>query len=390
MTESLTSYRRPIAAHWEGLGPSNRRWPRRWAPLMAIDDDEDDDDEAAAALRKGKRVYGGDFSHGSPHQSPPPPPPTQTLPISQTLNPHQNHFSTPKTSSPSKSAPTHLPNPSHSPLPRKKLPPFSLPNSLPTHVPIPLQFALILTPFPSPAAAAAAEAEFASEKINIEAVLTSIDDFFNKNPFFVAGVTFIWLVVIPLTQEYLKKYKYISAIDAFRKLRDVPEAQLLDIRKKKSVRFMASPSLRILNTVICVLDNFGGDSLKVAELLFKNGFKEAYAIEGGLRGNDGWQAIQEKYLAPSMHVYPRKRKSSTLAQLEMNGNKPDAESNENGQAPASSASANGSSVSTENGYIEPIEAALVAKSAPKRPSSPYPKYHNLKPPSSPTPSKPQS
>ncbi|OAY76271.1 Rhodanese-like domain-containing protein 4A, chloroplastic [Ananas comosus] len=345
--------------------------------------------------------------------------PPKPSPISQTLNPHQNHFSTPKTSSPSKSAPTHLPNPSHSPLPRKKLPPFSLPNSLPTHVPIPLQFALILTPFPSPAAAAAAEAEFASEKINIEAVLTSIDDFFNKNPFFVAGVTFIWLVVIPLTQEYLKKYKYISAIDAFRKLRDVPEAQLLDIRKKKSVRFMASPSLRILgkdvvhvefsegdedgfvkevlknygdpqNTVICVLDNFGGDSLKVAELLFKNGFKEAYAIEGGLRGNDGWQAIQEKYLAPSMHVYPRKRKSSTLAQLEMNGNKPDAESNENGQAPASSASANGSSVSTENGYIEPIEAALVAKSAPKRPSSPYPKYHNLKPPSSPTPSKPQS
>lgn len=56
----------------------------------------------------------------------------------------------------------------------------------------------------------------------------------------------------------------------------------------------------------------------------------------------------------------------------MNGNKPDAESNENGQAPASSASTNGSSASTENGYIEPIEAALEAKSAPKRPSSPYP------------------
>lgn len=27
----------------------------------------------------------------------------------------------------------------------------------------------------------------------------------------------------------------------------------------------------------------------MAELLFKNGFKEAYAIEGGLRGKDGWQ-----------------------------------------------------------------------------------------------------
>lgn len=35
--------------------------------------------------------------------------------------------------------------------------------------------------------------------------------------------------------------------------------------------------------------SFDGNSLKVAELLFKNGFKEAYAIEGGLRGKDGWE-----------------------------------------------------------------------------------------------------
>uniref|UniRef100_A0A6V7QTA8 Rhodanese domain-containing protein n=1 Tax=Ananas comosus var. bracteatus TaxID=296719 RepID=A0A6V7QTA8_ANACO len=268
--------------------------------------------------------------------------PPKPSPISQTLNPHQTTFPPQK--------PHLLPNP---PPPTSPIPLIPLSPAKSSH--------LFLCPFPSP----------------------------------------------PI------------AIDAFRKLRDVREAQLLDIRKKKSVRFMASPNLRILgkdvvhvefsegdedgfvkevlknygdpqNTVICVLDNFGGDSLKVAELLFKNGFKEAYAIEGGLRGNDGWQAIQEKYLPPSMHVYPRKRKSSTSAQLEMNGNKPDAESNENGQAPALSASANGSSVSTENGYIEPIEAALEAKSAPKRPSSPYPKYHDLKPPSSPTPSKPQS
>jgi hypothetical protein len=29
--------------------------------------------------------------------------------------------------------------------------------------------------------------------------------------------------------------------------------------------------------------------LKVAELLFNNDFKEAYAIKGGLRGAEGWQ-----------------------------------------------------------------------------------------------------
>jgi len=28
--------------------------------------------------------------------------------------------------------------------------------------------------------------------------------------------------------------------------------------------------------------------MKVAELLFKNGFKEAYAIRGGVRGEKGW------------------------------------------------------------------------------------------------------
>lgn len=93
----------------------------------------------------------------------------------------------------------------------------------------------------------AAEADQVSQKINIEQILVSIDDFFNRNPFFVSGVTVIWLVVIPLAQEYLKKYKFISALDAFRKLRDLPNAQLLDVRKTRSVKYMASPSLKLLN-----------------------------------------------------------------------------------------------------------------------------------------------
>ncbi|RWW55829.1 hypothetical protein BHE74_00037488 [Ensete ventricosum] len=144
--------------------------------------------------------------------------------------------------------------------------------------------ALLLAAFSSPFPANAADAEQVLQKFNIEQILVSIDDFFNRNPFFVAGVTVIWLVLIPLTQEYLKKYKFISAIDAFRKLRDMPSAQLLDVRKRQSVKFMDSPNLRILsknvvrveysdgneegfidevrrnfedpgNTVICVLDN---------------------------------------------------------------------------------------------------------------------------------------
>ncbi|PIA40179.1 hypothetical protein AQUCO_02500109v1 [Aquilegia coerulea] len=167
-----------------------------------------------------------------------------------------------------------------------------------------------------------------SNKIDLEAILVSIDDFFNRNPFFVSGVTFIWLVVIPLTQEYLRKYKFISAVDAFQKLRNDPNSQLLDIRDKKSLLYLGSPNLKILNkktiqvqflegdqegfvknvlknfkdpgnTTICILDNFDGNSMEVAELLFKNGFKEAYAIRGGLRGKKGWQV----FLSSLLYVY---------------------------------------------------------------------------------------
>ncbi|XP_058205863.1 rhodanese-like domain-containing protein 4A, chloroplastic [Rhododendron vialii] len=190
--------------------------------------------------------------------------------------------------------------------------------------------------------------EEASNRINLESVLIAIDDFNNRNPFFVAGVTFIWLVVIPLTEEYFQKYKFISAIDAFRKLRDDPSTQLLDIRNSKSVRFLGSPNLKIVgkalaqvefregdedgfvkmvlekfpepaNTIICILDNFDGNSMKVAELLFKNGFKEAYAIRGGVRGKKGWQEIQETLLPPSVHIYPKKKVKKMSEQLEMNG-----------------------------------------------------------------------
>ncbi|KAG5252168.1 rhodanese domain-containing protein [Salix suchowensis] len=188
-----------------------------------------------------------------------------------------------------------------------------------------------------------------SEKINLESILVSIDDFFNKNPFFVAGCTFIWLVVIPLAEEYLRKYKFISAIDAFRKLRDNPDAQLLDIRDRRSVVALGSPILKMFNksvvqvefsegdedrfaknvlknfqdpasTTLCILDNFDGDSMRVAELLFKNGFKEAYAIRGGVRGKKGWLEIQETLLPPSIHMKPKKKKKKAkISQLGVNG-----------------------------------------------------------------------
>ncbi|BBH09947.1 Rhodanese/Cell cycle control phosphatase superfamily protein, partial [Prunus dulcis] len=222
--------------------------------------------------------------------------------------------------------------------------------------------------------AALSSTEQVSDRINLEAILVSIDDFFNRNPFFVAGCTFVWLVVIPLVQEYLRKYKFVLVIDAFRKLRDDPNVQLLDIRDEKSLKYLKSPNLKILNKATvqvpfseddedgfcekgfgevwepsrhCPL--FDGISIKVAELLFKNGFKEAYAIKGGVGGTKGWLESQETLLPPSMHIYPKK-KVETSQKTGMNG-----------------------------GVVRAMKTAMVL---------PLLEYPDLKPPSSPTPSKP--
>uniref|UniRef100_A0A0D9YIG4 Rhodanese domain-containing protein n=1 Tax=Oryza glumipatula TaxID=40148 RepID=A0A0D9YIG4_9ORYZ len=273
--------------------------------------------------------------------------------------------------------------------------------------------AAVVASWPLPSLAAEA-----GGKVSLESIVVAIDDFNNRNPFFVAGAVFVWLVAIPLVQEYFKKYKAVSAIDAFRKLRDEPGAQLLDIRRGKSVRFMASPNLRLVeksavqvefdeedeegfvkevlarfpdpaNTVVCVLDNFDGNSMKVAELLFNNGFKEAYAIKGGLRGPEGWQAIQEKYLPPSVHVVPRK-KSKESEDSDVSADGTDDQLEVNGKLLATP---NSSVVNTGNGAEDSTEkpngSTSAIKHASRRPLSPYPNYPDLKPPSSPTPSKPE-
>lgn len=116
-------------------------------------------------------------------------------------------------------------------------------------------------------------AQEVSNKINLEAFVVSIDEFFNKNPFFVAGVTFIWLVVVPVAQEYFRKYKFISCIDAFRKLREEPSYQLLDIRDKKSLDFLKSPNLKILNKSVLQVEFREGEEGGFVKQVLEN-FKE--------------------------------------------------------------------------------------------------------------------
>ncbi|CAO2195524.1 unnamed protein product [Urochloa humidicola] len=331
---------------------------------------------------------------------------------------------------------SHHPNPfkpQRNPRRSQLLPPNAAKNAVPSEIPVPrapkvaiparkpapwrealVPVAAAVASWPLPSLAAEGDG-----KVSLESIAVAIDDFNNRNPFFVAGVAFVWLVVIPLVQEYVfKKYKPVSAIDAFRKLRDVPEAQLLDIRQAKSVRFMAPPNLKLIdksvvqvefdeedekgfvkevlarfpdpaNTVVCVLDNFDGNSLKVAELLIKNGFKEAYAIQGGLRGPEGWQAVQENYLPPSVHVSPRKKKGTKLAHTDVSADRADDMQEGNGEplAPSSITVVNAGNESKDT-YENPNGSTTAAKHATRRPLSPYPNYPDLKPPSSPTPSKP--
>ncbi|XVF21253.1 hypothetical protein REPUB_Repub12eG0074100 [Reevesia pubescens] len=250
-------------------------------------------------------------------------------------------------------------------------------------------------------------------KVNLEAIIVSIDDFFNKNPFFVAGCTFIWLVVVPVTKDYLSECKFASAIDGFRKLRDDPNAQLLDIREMKTVASLGSPNLKFLNkdtvqlqftandedvfvkkvletfpnpanTVLCLLDNFDGNSLKAAELLYQNGFKEAYAIRGGVRGKKGWLAIQETLLPPSVHIKPTKKKKKVeiSQKLGVNGAVSQVGDSKEGSSSISAPVAESQTMDHELTESEPCTKVG------SQSSSRYPNYPDLKPPSSPTPSKP--
>nr|GEX32217.1 FRIGIDA-like protein 3 [Tanacetum cinerariifolium] len=68
-------------------------------------------------------------------------------------------------------------------------------------------------------------------------------------------------VVILDNEEYFQKYKFLSAVDAFKKVRDDPCAQMLDIRDVKTLRIFASPNLRVLGKSVVNVEyrGEGGD-----------------------------------------------------------------------------------------------------------------------------------
>ncbi|KAL8236407.1 hypothetical protein R6Q59_017488 [Mikania micrantha] len=76
--------------------------------------------------------------------------------------------------------------------------------------------------------------------------------------FCVVGVIFMWLIVIPVTQENLRKYKFISAIDA----------QLLDIMDGKTLWVLGLSNLKLLNVQVEFRDGDDEDNFvkKVKEI----------------------------------------------------------------------------------------------------------------------------
>ena len=119
-----------------------------------------------------------------------------------------------------------------------------------------------------PLSSIASETEQISDKISVESVLVSVDNFFIRYPFVGPAVSFIWLVILPLASDYFKKFQYISAIGAFVKLRDDPRYQLLDIRKEQGRDLLESPDLTSLKkSVVRVEFSEGKEAAFVAEIV---------------------------------------------------------------------------------------------------------------------------
>lgn len=153
--------------------------------------------------------------------------------------------------------------------------------------------------------------------------------FVTDNPaVIIGGAT---LLAVPLVLSQLFKKPKPSGVEsakmAYAKLREVADAELLDIRTPKDVKAAGSPDIRGLkkkvvsvvydsedkpgflkklslkfkepeNTTLFILDKFDGSSELVAELVTANGFKAAYAIKDGAEGPRGWTNSGLPWISP--------------------------------------------------------------------------------------------
>ncbi|PIA49070.1 hypothetical protein AQUCO_01300130v1 [Aquilegia coerulea] len=165
--------------------------------------------------------------------------------------------------------------------------------------------------------------------VDFGGLMDTVVKFTTENPTVVIGGAAILSVPLVLSQV-LKKQKswgVESAKDAYRKLGQDANAQLLDIRKPKEIREIGSPNIGALrkkavsiayegedklgflkklslkfkepeSTTLFILDKFDGNSELVAELVTVNGFKAAYAIKDGAEGTRGWKNSDLPWIPP--------------------------------------------------------------------------------------------
>ncbi|GMH00430.1 hypothetical protein Nepgr_002269 [Nepenthes gracilis] len=160
-------------------------------------------------------------------------------------------------------------------------------------------------------------------------VVDSVVNFGAENPAVVIGGVAILAIPLILSQVLgnPKPFGVEPAKNAYAKLADDANAQLLDIRSPKDFREVGSPDIRGLrkkpvaivyrsedkpgflqklfsrfkepqNTTLFILDKFDENSELVAELVTANGFKAAYAIKDGAEGPRGWMNSGLPWLLP--------------------------------------------------------------------------------------------
>ncbi|KAL2251812.1 UNVERIFIED_CONTAM: Rhodanese-like domain-containing protein 4, chloroplastic [Sesamum indicum] len=164
---------------------------------------------------------------------------------------------------------------------------------------------------------------------DLSGVLDSFISFASENPIILGGG--VAVLAVPLVVSQLlskpKPWGVETAKNAYAKLGDDENTQLLDIREVAEIKQEGSPDIRGLkkkavsvvyrgedkpgflnklslkfkepeNTTLFILDKFDGNSELVAELVTANGFKAAYAIKDGVEGPRGWKSSGLPWLLP--------------------------------------------------------------------------------------------
>ncbi|EYU38901.1 hypothetical protein ABFS82_14G135900 [Erythranthe guttata] len=166
---------------------------------------------------------------------------------------------------------------------------------------------------------------------DVAGVLDDVINFATENPIIIGGG--LAVLAVPLLVSQLlgggkpKAWGVETAKNAYAKLAEDADAQLVDIRAISEIKQEGSPDIRASkkkaaaivyqgedkpgflnklslkfkepeNTTLFILDKFDGNSELVAELATANGFKAAYAIKDGVEGSRGWKSSGLPWILP--------------------------------------------------------------------------------------------